>query len=1003
MMDCTMDDSMNTQDGSMANHISSQNELMDCTMEHQDTMDYTMSHDATNQTLSQLPDVESLSEEGEEEETPVVELARSIGVSRDHQLDNTSVEILLLMLGDIHHSFSSDLNDDHLSLFTTPEINTIERLSVSIGAARLLTSIAQNENQESIDTLTHPLLGLRDVKNLRIEMPILQSDHDFDVRGFARRDGFEVRPQDIKLPLELLIIENNEGLGFPSDFYNFETEAFKAVANEKIEVTRNSIVYLQTALKTTLTMENEQEFWESERTHPRKFPVSCHVTPPLSPMLASLPDSSLPFVSSGCEIPILSDPDSLTSLDLKRIEDELFKEDLPTPLRNRSATEATTPASNEQCLKPADLYSPPECIRSFVPSSSPVENRRPIKNLKVEEILTPPKPFEESGSKGVHFNNIVEEFILSSRPQSVFSEPVIETKFFEEAFGNNGEQAQHRVEQETLADTRNRVEVPVMDFSILGPPWMITNFRSINAVNLAMTKVAKYISLSPSMHWPGLRKLHSKVPWVPFEQNLRKVVEDSMGNEKTWEAFVCSLENDDVITSSNLTWKREGFRILQEDTDDDGYDEEKVELGYFPRESVKVPPLIEKQDPKIQDVSQRQKPACQPNLNTHKDTMVPFKPFITPEMRREVANTNLLPLTKRARPEVNEQTSLLGGIFSARDELSNFMEIRGAKKPRLIESSHFLVPDFPARLPSNQIVLGKEAQFQKPEPSRSPLPTPIINSPTAPISIILSSTTLKNRSLLRFLEALIPTLKICERNFSAYNTTAWNPDSVSRSHITSSLTHEADIIISPSTGLILTTLQHIKQKSLPGHKTAVPIRDRLEKVSARYETLIVLVASPTTVISDSDSIAWAGFVGFTLTLPASVIVNYIPVDKTNSEDQSMAKYISYLIIQHSEDTLSNPVLELLEQESYWEIWLRRAGMNAYAAQATIADLKEPEPRCKMGDEGYEREMQMIHEGGPYGLTLFVVMGMEERIRRLGGLVGRSVLERVSRVVDQLWE
>ncbi|KAF7924532.1 hypothetical protein EAE99_006480 [Botrytis elliptica] len=998
-----MDDSVDAQDGSMANNISSQDDSMDYTMEHQDTMDYTMSHDATNQTLSQLPDAQDLSEEGEEEEIPVVELARSIGVSQDHQLDNTSVEILLLMQEDVHHGFSNDLNDDHLSLFTTPETSTNERLSVSIGAARLLTSVAQNENQESIDTLTHSLLGPRDVRNMRIETPILRTDHDFDVRGFARRDGFEVKPHDIKLPLELLSIENNEGLGFPSNFYNFETEAFETIANEKIEVTRNPMVYLHTALKATLTIQNEQEIWESERTHPRKLPISCHVTPPLSPNLASLPDSPLHFVSSGCEIPILSDPDSLASLDLKRIEYEVFKEDLPTPLRNQSATGVTISSSNEQCVKPADLYSSPECIRNFDPSSSPIEKKRAIENLKVEEILTPPKPFEESGPRSVHFNNIVEEFLLSSRPQSVFSEPVIETKFFEEAFGDNGETAQHRVEKERLADTRNRVEVPVMDFSIPGPPWMVTNFRSVNAVNLALTKCAKDISVSPSMCWPGLRKLHSKVPWVPFEHSLGKVVEDSMGEEKTWEVFVCSLDDEKVVTSSNLTWKREGFRILPDNTDGDDDDDEELELGYFPKESLKTPPLIRQRDSEAQDVSQRQKLACQSNLNAYKDTMVPFKPLITPEMRREITNANSLPLTKRARSVIDEQTSLLGGIFSVKDELSNFMEIRGAKKPRLIESSHFPVPNLPAPSPSNQITIDVESLFQQPEPSSSPLPTPIINAPTAPISIILSSTILKNRPLLRSLETLIPTLTICERDFSAHNTTAWNLGSVIRSPVTSTLTHEADIIISPSTGLILTTLQHIKQKPLPGHKTAVPIRDRLDKVSARYENLIILVASPTTGIGDSDSIAWADFVGFTLTLPASVIVNYIPVDKTNSEDQSMAKFISYLIIQYSGDTLSNLVVELLEQESYWEIWLRRAGMNAFAAQATIAELKEPEPRCKVGDEGYEREMQMIRKGGPYGLTQFVMMGLEDRIRRLSGLVGRGVLERVSRVIDQIWE
>lgn len=264
-----MDDFVDTQDGSMANNIGSQDDSMDYTMEHQDGMHYTMTYDVANQTLSQLPDAEDPSEEGEEEEIPVVEFARLIGVSRDHQLDNTSVDILLVMQKDVDPRISSDLNDDYLSLLTTPEINPNERLSVSIGAARLLTSIAQSEGQESIDTLKHRLLEPRDVRNLRVEFPLLRSEHSFDLRGFARRDGFEVRPQDIKLPLELLSIENNEGLGFPSDFYNFEIEAFETIANEKIEVTRNSMVYLQTALKITLTIENKQEIWEDERTHSR--------------------------------------------------------------------------------------------------------------------------------------------------------------------------------------------------------------------------------------------------------------------------------------------------------------------------------------------------------------------------------------------------------------------------------------------------------------------------------------------------------------------------------------------------------------------------------------------------------------------------------------------------------------------------------------------------------------------------------------------------------------
>lgn len=623
-----------------------------------------------------------------------------------------------------------------------------------------------------------------------------------------------------------------------------------------------------------------------------------------------------------------------------------------------------------------------------------------IINMKVEEILTPPKPSEDSEPKSVHFNNVVEEFLLSSRPQSGFSEPVLETKFFEEAFGESGEQAESRVEQERLVDTRNRVDVPTMDFSIPVPPW------SANADNSMIGKLVKKIGIDSSMHWPGLKKLRPKLPWAPFKHDLGNITAESLDDDNTWKLFVHDSGNDEVVTSSSFTWKREGFRILREDSDDDGDDD--LEKAYFPKSTEDMSSLIKKRKLEIEELNQRPKQAYQADFNTRKDTTEAFKPLVSPGVHQLISENqaNIAPRNKRGRSNTKEDTSLLGGIFSAKDALNNFLEIRGVKKPKLIESSHFPITAIAPPQPPNQAILAAQSQVPEspiPKP-HSPLPVPTIIAPINSISIILSSPILKNRPLLRSLQALIPTLQICERDFSAHNTTIWNPGSVIRSPITSTLTYEADIIISPTTGLILTTLQHIKQKPLPGHKTAVPIRDRLEKVSARYENLFILVASPSDGLGDSDCIAWADFVGFTLTLPASVIVNHVPIDN-NAEDQSMAKYISYLIIQHqyqpSPPSPSN--LELLEQESYWEIWLRRAGMNAYAAQATIVQLKEPEPRCRPGEEAYERETEIIHQSGPYGLTLFVRMGFEERLRRLGGLVGRGVLERVSRAVDQTWD
>ncbi|ESZ92613.1 hypothetical protein SBOR_7030 [Sclerotinia borealis F-4128] len=1034
-MDYTMDNTMGSQEDAISSVMSSQENLLDNTMDHEENMmGYTLNHEPTNEASSQLPDANDFSED--EDDPPVLEFARMVGIARDHQLDDTSVDVILSMKDNIDRTFSNDLNHLHLPQFNIQaEFNVRERPFACKETARILTFLAQNESQDSINALIYPLLGSRDVKKMRVELPLLRSDHEFDVRGFARKDGFEVQPQDIKLPLELISVENNEGLEFPPEFYDLETETFETIADEKIEVKRSSMIYLHMALETALTSDDKQEIWDSVRTHPRvssdtsifyipnsnnskKFPIANHVTPPLSPILASPPDSPLHFLAPACEFQLLSDPSSLTSLDLKKIEDEVFKEEMPDLIRDISAARATTSASNDQFVKPGDLYSSPEFIKEFDSSSSPLENTRiTVVDMKVEELLTPSKPFEELKPKAVRFNAIVEELLLSSRPQSVLSEPTLETRFFEEAFGESGEQASHRVEQERLVDTRQRVEVPKMEFSISGPPWMEKNFRSVNASSTTLEKLIKDVGIDLTELWPGLKKLHLQLPWIPFKHELGNIAEESMGDEKSWMPFVHGPEDDKVLVSSDLTWKTEGLRILLQEVEDD---DDELEIGYFPKEvdDMSSLPVLDKQRSEIEDVERRQKQGRRDNPHVRGATMQITRPLISPGITNDILKLqeNIITTSKRGRQDSSEEDSLLGGIFSAKSALSNFLEMRGAKKPKLIASAHFPAPNAPPLIPPNQASLSKESQIQEsPIPAtRSPLPAPTIIAPQNPITIILSSTLLKNRPLMRSLQSLLPTLKFCERDFSAHNTTIWNPGSVIRSPITSSLTHEADITTSPTTGLILTTLQHIKQRPLPGHKTAVPIRDRLEKVSARYESLTILVSAPSTGFGDSECIAWADFEGFALTLSASVSVIYVPIDTTNPNpnegETTIAKYISHLIIQHnppsSSSSSSSPhssPFEPLDQESYWEIWLRRAGMNAYAAQATISELKAPEPSCRPGDQGYELEMRRIEERGPYGLALFVRMGVEERVRRLGGLVGRGVVERVSGAVDRGWE
>lgn len=264
-----MNDIMDSRENVKDDTESAQEDMTDDTMDHPgNATEYTMDHEATNETLSQLPDASESSED--DDEPSILEYARMAGIARDHQLDDTSVNDLLIMKENLDHDFFSYLKHDHLSpLDLQGGINLNERLSVSKGAARLLTSVAQDENRESIDSMLYPLLGSRDVKKLRVELPLLLTDNESDLWRFARRDGFNLKPHAIRFPLELVSIENNEGLEFPPEFYDLETEAFDAIMNEKIEVTRTSIIYFQAAMKVTLTKDEKDEVWESVRTQPR--------------------------------------------------------------------------------------------------------------------------------------------------------------------------------------------------------------------------------------------------------------------------------------------------------------------------------------------------------------------------------------------------------------------------------------------------------------------------------------------------------------------------------------------------------------------------------------------------------------------------------------------------------------------------------------------------------------------------------------------------------------
>ena len=87
-------------------------------------------------------------------------------------------------------------------------------------------------------------------------------------------------------------------------------------------------------------------------------------------------------------------------------------------------------------------------------------------------------------------------------------------------------------------------------------------------------------------------------------------------------------------------------------------------------------------------------------------------------------------------------------------------------------------------------------------------------------------------------------------------------------------------------------------------------------------------------------------------------------------------------------------IKLLQDETLWEVFLRRAGLNAFAAQAILARLKAPD----------QNEVDTVDaQETNFGLTAFIKMSVEERYTQFETLLGgRRLLRRVSQVLDATW-
>jgi len=210
----------------------------------------------------------------EAEELSALEYARTNGLARNPLEEPHPLSYLTTLSTWI----DGDRPDDsHLPQFKFPNCSTDEYLEVSKEALDLIAEVSKPETPGSIDAILLSMLGRTDIKSMRFELPLLRSDHESDCKEFASRDDFEVKLQDIKLPLEVVDEAKGEGLTIPSKYWNQGVEIMEELKKEHLEVTRETIAYLGETLKVSWNDADEKEVWASVHDYKkvRKLHLLC--------------------------------------------------------------------------------------------------------------------------------------------------------------------------------------------------------------------------------------------------------------------------------------------------------------------------------------------------------------------------------------------------------------------------------------------------------------------------------------------------------------------------------------------------------------------------------------------------------------------------------------------------------------------------------------------------------------------------------------------------------
>jgi hypothetical protein len=480
------------------------------------------------------------------------------------------------------------------------------------------------------------------------------------------------------------------------------------------------------------------------------------------------------------------------------------------------------------------------------------------------------------------------------------------------------------------------------------------------------------------------------IPLHLMELSMKDEVEDNRTLHK-W------LEPPTTVTKSEqLIFKKPGLRLLDTEDDSDGEVDEDVELLTEMRKSPPATVPAKRLEHGLDsNFNLIVKKACMPRSDELQDIL-------------------------RSK---NGLTSSLGG-FSTSSALDTFLDLRGGRfkkvaAPQPASGNELELVEDPiqqTQSEKNEHINTQSVSTSRPFHERTDSTATTIKVPSTPNQEIFQGAEEDKRQpmMLEWCRTIVVETAILQRHCSLVNFLETHGNNrlnilyrdmskIGRGNSASAL---PDMILNARTALIFTNLQALSQKSLPGQATSDQnmVRSRVLKLAQGYHRVFVMITTPDSngAMFQAQVDVMTTFTGFCASICSEDGLAVTPIWVTSrtdprTTDDALNKMAWNLMCRYAfpeaDPSLSAQqvmdAVTLTNEESLWEQFLRRAGLNPMAAQIVLGTLR------RLGTSGGNL-------GRDWGLSKLVRMLPEERRALFAETLGSKMTERLNLVLDREW-